>query len=343
VSDKKTEYRPAVPRFTNLKDRRPKNLKAGSYHQLGYGTAQTIRSSPDALPQEGTADYHLRFDQELLGREAERQDRDNSVAESLLNRAEEIVLGKEGLHFQARTPDEGLNREIERQWSRWAEAPEARGLFSWQDCERLALRNYNTRGDVGVLRLSDERKLQYVEGARIRKDGALIGRNEGNWVEGGVELNDVGKPVAFWVVDFDQLGFVRQGSSRRYEAEDFLLFAHRKRFSQTRGVSPIAAILPQLHRLNDILDSEAIAWQQLSRFTVAVNIEGGPALGFDSSTIPNTVTTGSANDPPDLTDRVVAWSRGRSFGASPERPSPAFRATSRGHSSRRAFGRSCGS
>jgi capsid protein len=37
---------------------------------------------------------------------------------------------------------------------------------------------------------------------------------------------------------------------------------------------------PMLHRINDVCDSEAVSWQQLARYAVAILRQGGPQVGY---------------------------------------------------------------
>lgn len=279
----------------------------GRYAALGYRTADVLRGSARALPQDGSGDYHARYDRELLGREGDRLDRDNAVYEALLERSIETILGRDGFTLRVETGSKRVNAQVEKAFADWAEAPEVTGRFDWRDCEELSLRAFYNRGDVGVLRTS-EQQVQYIESARITSGRRRVGEGR-NRVDQGVETDSLGRVVAYYVADYSRDGQVRSNGARRIPAENFLLFAHRKKFSQLRGVPILTTAMPVIHRLNDVLDSEAIAWQQLARLSVAVTTEAGGALGRSLSEADDD----GKDQPPDLADRVQDLEQGTFF------------------------------
>ena len=58
-----------------------------------------------------------------------------------------------------------------------------------------------------------------------------------------------------------------------------------------------------LHRINDVCDSEAIAWQMLSRLAVAIIRKGGPEQAYAESRVDPTKT--DAQTEGDLATRMV--------------------------------------
>lgn len=253
-------------------------LLPGQYSTLGYRSATLERSSGRPMAKAGSADSHLRYDQALLGQMADAFDRDNAIYEGIVNRAVDAIIGT-GFTLQAQTGNKSLNSRIEDDFSEWAEEPEVRGLFCWQDCEGMVLRSVINRGDVAAI-LTGEGKLQIVESERITSSG----RNKsGNRVECGVEVDAVGRPVRFWIADVDESGYVRSSGAKPFLAKDVIFLANRKRFSQTRGVPVLVSAYPNIHRINDVCDSEAIAWQSLARFALTISRDNGPKLAFEQS------------------------------------------------------------
>lgn len=287
----------------------------GSYTAIGYRAAEVARKSGRPLPQEASSDTHLLNDRELLGNIAEDMDRSNGIYECAINRSIESILGRTGLELVPDTGDDDLNATIKRDWRAWGRRPEVTGRFSWQQCEELALRAHYNRGDVGVV-ITNRRKIQYITSPRIAggRRSELASRDGGRVVQ-GVELDGLGAPLAYWVCPRDRSGRVQRSRARRVKAEDFILYANRKDFDQTRGVPVLASIFSMVHRLGDILDSEAIAWQNLARFAVAINREGGPAKGYQESKADDDgrdLGTDQATGG-DLADRVVELDEGIIF------------------------------
>lgn len=282
-------------------------IKTGAYTSYGYKSAEELRGSGRALPAGGSADRHLRNDRELLGNEADEHDRNSAIYEAILNRTAEAVLGRDGFTFRALTPDPELNARMEADMRAWQKRPEITGEFDWQECEELTLRAIYNWGDIGVMRTNAER-VQYFEAARITggRRQVTASRASGGRVEQGVELDALGRRLAYWVAPYDRHGNLRKANAKRIKAEDFILPAYRKKFSQTRGVAIAATAFPLIHRLTDVLDSEAIAWQQLARFVLAFEMEGGPQKGFAKSEADDD----GRDSPPDLADRVVDIEQG---------------------------------
>lgn len=288
----------------------------GAYSAVGYNSAAAIRESGRPAPQGGTADRHLRVDRSVLVREGLRLDRDSALYKSLLERSLDAILGRDGFSLQFRTPDEALNADLEARWRSWSRAPEVRQLFGWKDCERLALRSVLNAGDIGVIRTTDKR-IKYVESEQItHASGDTVSTpvgTDGHRIEQGVELDANDAPVAYHVARYDTHGYIQRGTVQRISADDMTLVAYRERFSQTRGVPALSHVMPLVHRLNDVLDSEAIAWQQLARFSVAFNFAGAPGAALDLTSAADP----TRDQPPSLDNRYLEHQAGTFFFGEP--------------------------
>ncbi len=284
---------------------------AGNYTSLGYRAAQIARTGGRAVAPAGSGDYHLRYDRDILVRQSQEFMRDNGLYEGVVNRAVDNIIGA-GFTHQARTDDAALNSKIETLWrEEFANDPEVRGMDSWYECERLALCQIFVDGDVAALKTTSG-QIQMLDSERITS----IRRNYfDRRVEDGVELNAVGKPIAFWIADYDKFGYIQKAGAIRYSADDCLFMANRKRISQTRGVPVMTSNFPMFHRINDICDSEAIAWQMLARMALSVNrkdaevkatLRSGPGANAGASTVP-----------PLAQDRIQEFDYGMIFHAEP--------------------------
>jgi lambda family phage portal protein len=242
-------------------------LKPGSYDCLGFKAADVLRTSGLPQPVAGSADYHLesRGDRELLVRQSQQFARDNGLYVGVLNRAIDNIIG-DGFSLQARTTDETLNEQLEGLWNAERDCLEVRDLFAWWQLERLVLRSLWTDGDVGAIK-TNTGKIQVVESARIT-------RSKRGTLDNGVELDGVGKPLAFHVADYDTSGRLKTGSATRIAAENFIFVAYLERAGQTRGMPAQVSNFPMFHRINDICDSEAVAWQLLSRLALTMSYDG---------------------------------------------------------------------
>lgn len=267
---KRAEIVPAAPRRAErIEQYRVRYLHTGPVvMRMGYRAAAEARASGRVLASGGSGDYHLRWDYQTLRRQSQEFDRDNGLYHGLINRALDNIIGS-GFRLQARTDNAKTNATIERLWAEERDGLEIRGLDDFHGIERLGLRHLLVDGDVGAIKLEDGR-IQIVEAERIT-DGSSPGSL-------GIELNEVGVPTAFLVADYDQWGQIR-GKSRTIGADAFIFMAHRQRISQTRGIPAQVCNFPMFHRINDVLDSEAIAWQILSRIAIIINQRDAARIG----------------------------------------------------------------
>ena len=207
---------------------------------LSYRSATRARTEKPAGNVRGSADYQLetayaRLDMMFRSRELER---DNGLAEGLLSRSVENVVGT-GIKPQARTSNKDWNKAAEALFADWAETCDVRGMDDFYALQGLTFRSYLRDGDVGTLLLEDGR-LQGVESDEI---AAPAGKEHDPRQIDGVEVDVAGRPVRYWLVDetAPDLG-TRQVSDRKsltgrfsIPAEDFLFLSRRKRLKQTRG------------------------------------------------------------------------------------------------------------
>jgi len=298
--------------------RPPKTLRQPAtgerYSLLGYRAAQRHRESGRSQPLRGSADLHARYDRDLLARLGTEFDRDNTIFEAIVNRMVQGIVGVEGFALQATTKSKRLNRMIEDDWREFAKAPEVRGLFPWAECQKLVLRSVVSAGDVGQL-ATERQRFQYFESEQITSSRVAVTKPcdcvergaaaeecpEGHRVVDGVETDCYGRPVRFYVAPYSRDGSIRVGVEEPYGSDVMRLIAHRKRFSQTRGIPVGVPAYPMLHRINDVLDANAVAWQMLSKFAVAITREGAADAAFNESEADGD----GRESPPDLADRVV--------------------------------------
>lgn len=257
---------------------RPLALKSGSYTCLGYRAAEVERASGRPMSQGGSADQHARYDRAQLVRQSQAFDRDNGIYEGVINRAVDNILG-EGFGLQARTDSARFNAQAEQLWQDFWEDPEVRGVFSGFETESIATRALFVDGDFAVIKTDPALtggKIQLIESERITW---LHNWSNGKArVEQGVRIDSLGRPTGFYIADYNTFGQVIPASAKLYSAEDVIFVANLKRASQTRGVPALVTNFPMFHRIADVCDSEAVAWQLLSRMAIAVLKKSEPEV-----------------------------------------------------------------
>ncbi|MCP4639434.1 MAG: phage portal protein [bacterium] len=253
----------------------------GKYDQFGYHAADEQRTSGRLTPQGGSGDRQDRWDRRLLRDMSARFDRDNPIQNALISRALDNIVGH-GFKLQMNTGDEAKDKAIQDQWCDWWKRPEVRKLDAGWQVERHVLASCMRDGDIAAIKLGTD-DIQLIEAERIYHPN--VKKPNDRRVEDGILLDSVGRPLSMYVCDYSANGMVqRRTTGKVYPWEKVVFVAHRRRVSQTRGMPVHVPAFPMLHRLNEICDSEAIAWQLLARFALSVNRENGPTLAYNEST-----------------------------------------------------------
>lgn len=259
----------------------------GFYSQFGYHSARVAnKEGRSAIAAAGSR--HELYDREKLIAQSRQFMRDNSIYTGMINRAVSYIVGS-GFTLQARTEDADWNATAEALWKEFWKTPEIRELLSGLQVEQMLCRELLVAGDTGILKVNNG-SIQLIEAEQI------VGKSK----RFGINLTKVGAISSFSICPYSEAGFVEVGKSALYKPADFLFLSDPDRPSSTRSVPPCQAAFPMLHRINDVCDSEAIAWQMLSRFAVAIEQEGAAEAAFGTSKEDATKTTTEGS----LTSRV---------------------------------------
>lgn len=300
----------------------------GVYTALGYRSADLERKSSRPAGG-GSGDYHARYDRELLGKIAARFDRDNGIYEGILGRFCDSITGPEGFTLDPATGNKRLDARIRSDWARFGEKPEVRRSFDWLECQRLTLRSIANDGDIAAL-ITDRRQFEFVEAPRIATPTGQAKKkaasDRGNTIDQGVELDALGGPVAYYVGKWTPDGARISQALRRIPEESVVFAANRKRFSQTRGIPILTSTFAMIHRINDVNDSEAIAWQNLAKFAIGITRENGAEQAYSESSAAPELDSRTSSDPELVAKRVVEIAEGIIFHGKPgERIEPIAR------------------
>lgn len=274
------------------------------YTQFGYRAARISRESLGPRATGGSGDRHLRTDRHELANQADQLYRDNGIYKGIVDRFVDAVYGTTGFTLDPNYGSKKLNAKVAARWKLFCLKPEARGLFSWREMERLVLLAVVNHGDHGGIH-TNKKKFQLTEAEELGGPVALtrvsgLGAKKGERWEGGVLLDEVGAPKAYRIHGRNRHGIVTAGKGQRIEKELFTHLAHRDRSSQTRGVPVLTSVFSMAHRINDVCDSEAIGWQILSKLALMVTREGGPEQAYTESK----EDADGVSAPPDWADRV---------------------------------------
>ena len=264
-----------------------------SYRAEGYTGADAAISYGLGATTTANADWRSRYDFPKLRAESQRLFRNNLVYRALVNRLVDFILGASGPMLQVRTDNKDENRRIERAFHDWLDQADVRGMVDGSTLVRQLLTHIIIDGDALTVKLKGG-KLQVLPGWRIGSTQTIDGDNS---IEQGVELDSVGKPIRFHVAKLSPQGY-SLSTDIKIDADNCIFSAYRPLCEQTRGEPAWHTSFPMIHRLNDVCDAEAAAWQILSRFAVSVTRPGADQMAYATSGT-NTAASDQA-----ITDRI---------------------------------------
>lgn len=189
----------------------------------------------------------------------------NPLASSVLDRSTELVIGR-GIRFKAASTDEAFNAEADAyiKFLTTGKRLDVRGMFTFPELQRKFYRGKKRDGDGGMLLIdeSGEPKLQIIEQDQIRNASGGYKQN----IRDGIELNFAGKPIRFWLEEYDLTTGI--STPRGIEAKDFIFYHQSTRYCSVRGE-------PSFHATYDIFDQ---MWGSLEALAVAWRIGASHAI-----------------------------------------------------------------
>ena len=266
------------------------DIRKGYYTSTGYRSV-SVASHDGRSYTSRPGDAFDDIDRKQLINQSRDFMRNNGIYKGMIERMLDYVIGN-GFHIQLRGASETAVKKGEKLWNDWNKKPEIKNILSGSKMSRMALREVIVAGDTAILKVkNDEGKLQHFEAEQ------LDGRGKYN---NGIESNEFGRPLRFNLCPWNK-SRVNTNQGKPFPAEDVLFITNPERPSQVRGVPACQASFPMIHRINDVCDSEAIAWQLLSRLAISVTRQQGAAHAYTESKEDKT----KVNDEGQLTSRLT--------------------------------------
>lgn len=193
---------------------------------------------------------------------AENNDYVSGYLELLRNK----IIGAKGIRLQVKSKggdgkyDREANSAIEAEFAKWAKrgSCDVTGSMSWVELQGLALESMARDGEV-FIRIIKQRGINrhHIALQCIEADMVDINKNgvapNGNQIRMGVELNDFGKPVAYWVFEHHPgdyaMGNSQYVATARIPADEMIHLYRKRRPGQTRGVPWTSAVMTRLHHM----------------------------------------------------------------------------------------------
>ena len=259
-----------------------------------YQGGEPSRVASARNPKNQPADMELMgpFGADRLRAWARDMVRNNAYAWGVVDTIVSSVVGC-GIKAQStyETPEgediEELNDIRDKVWSEWCEVCDVNGQYTFEEMQAAIQREIVEAGEVlvrivrtpenvfhGILR-PVPLALELIEADRLAGDkdtyAARLSADSGNRIIRGVEVDDLGKPVAYWIYkDHPLQPYAFTRSPERIPANEVLHLFRRDRVGQTRGVTWFAPALSWIRDLGTYVDNELQASAVASCFTVAI-------------------------------------------------------------------------
>lgn len=265
--------------------------KAGQYTCLGYRSAKTHKLDGVSYIGNKSGDAVMMYDRERLIAQSRSFMNDNAIYRGMITQAVRYIVGG-GFTLQVHTGNDSRNKKVEALWRNFWRRPEIRGLVSGRKLEELVCQEVIVAGDTGLSK-TNKGLLQHFEAEQI------CGRRTSD----GIDKDTWGTPTRYHVAPYNENGYLDIKNQKSVSASDFIHVANIDRPSSSRGVPAAQSSFPSIHRINDVCDAEAVAWQLLSRMAVAITRQSGPEMAYQESR-PDEQADPEGNDG-DLATRVA--------------------------------------
>ena len=274
-----------------------RRMQARRVLQRSYQGAEPSRVSSNRVPRNNPADIELSgpFGANQIRAWARDLVRNNSYAWGVVDTIVSSVVGC-GIRAQStfETPEgddvEPINDARDKVWSEWCEVCDINGQHTFDEIQALAQREMVEAGEVlirivklegteyrGIAR-SVPLALEIIEADRLAGDkdtyASGISAVNQNRIVRGVEVDDLGKPVAYWIYkDHPLQPYAFTRTPQRVPAREIIHLFRQERIGQTRGVSWFAPALSSIRDLGTYIDNELQASAVASCFTAAIKTE----------------------------------------------------------------------
>jgi lambda family phage portal protein len=262
-----------------------------------YLGAEPSRVSSGRNPKNQPADMELLgpFGADRLRAWSRELVRNNAYAWGVVDTIVSSVVGcgiKAQSQFETPAGDdiEDINDRRDKVWSEWCEVCDVNGQYTFDEIQAICQREIVEAGEVIVRFIRTPSQtyrgiyrpvplaLELIEADRIAGDkdnyAARLTPQGDNRIIRGVEVDEMGRPVAYWIYpDHPLQPYAFTRTAERVPASEVMHLFRRDRVGQTRGVTWFAPVVAPIRDLGTYLDNELQASAVASCFTVAIKTE----------------------------------------------------------------------
>jgi capsid protein len=200
----------------------------------------------------------------------------DAVVNRLVDLFEQFVAGPQGLQVIPNTADEKWNRAARVSWLKWCKYPDLVSKQSFSAIQGILARRWFVDGEIFIHKTespnSFKPRIRLYESHRCKtpKDRS---KEEGKTVIDGVQIDDVGQKVGYWIQK-DQKSDL-ESNFDLIPAEEIVHLFEPERPGQYRGLSFLYPVVNDIHDLNDITMYEKRAAKDASEITNVIKNAAG--------------------------------------------------------------------
>ena len=242
-----------------------------------YQSAQPNKTNATRNPQNRSADQESLppFGADALRAHARDLVRNNAYASGVVETIVSSVVGTGIKTMSCLETQDGEDVEVFNEirddvWSRWCDVAELTGQYNWEEVQAIAQREIVEAGEVLIhmvavplnfrgIKRPVPFAVELIEADRLAvdRDTFIYSRSDGRRIVRGVELDEIGKPVAYWIYPNHPQDFYSiRREPVRIEADNILHLFRRQRVGQNRGVTWFAPVVNWLRDMGIYVDNE---------------------------------------------------------------------------------------
>ncbi len=245
-------------------------LHGGSSNNAFQGS-NTGRLFNDWIVGKTNINEDLKADLCTLQTRSRDLERNNPYAKRFFNMVSTNVVGPRGIRLQMKIKnargefDKGANDKIETAWKEWGRLgiTTMDGRKGWHDVENLVIKTIAKDGE-SIVRMIKGRQARNEFNFAVQVlnvDLLDINYNIPNQnIIMGVETDNWGRPIAYWMWQRDPNSFASTGNDRiRIPAEEIIHLFLDNVTGQVRGIPWVTPAMASLRQLDKYMEAEVIA------------------------------------------------------------------------------------
>ena len=252
--------------------------------ERSYQGAEPHRLNAQSRPQNRSANHELDgpYGADQLRAWARMLVRDNAYAWGVVDTIVASVVGR-GIQTMSDLPEaDAINEQRDELWQEWTKVCDINGQLDWHAMQSLVQREMVEAGEVLVhmvsvgevdrgIRRPVPFALELIEADRLAVEhSTLRAAPNGNEIIRGVEVDQLGKPVAYHVYKTHPSDYYHRREVVRLPASNVLHLFRKDRIGQSRGVSWFAPVVSWLRDLGVYLENEMVASAIAACYTAAI-------------------------------------------------------------------------